>query len=173
MFNCQVTGDPMPVIMWRKKTGPMPTGRSQILDAKGLRIDRVVPQDADEYICEAKNPAGSIQASAQLIVHSPPTFAVEPKDETVEEGGSVSFTCRAQGNPTPTLFWSKEGEQNLWFPGTASVDGRKKVSTEGDLTIDGVQANDQAYYVCSALNAAGSNVARTYLKVKSRCKFEE
>ncbi len=40
LFNCRVSGDPMPVIVWRKKDRKMPLGRAQILESKGLRIDR-------------------------------------------------------------------------------------------------------------------------------------
>lgn len=40
LFDCRVSGDPMPVIVWRKKDGKMPLGRAQILEGKGLRIDR-------------------------------------------------------------------------------------------------------------------------------------
>ncbi len=41
-FACKVTGDPMPVIVWKKKDGKMPLGRAQIMENKSLRIDRCV-----------------------------------------------------------------------------------------------------------------------------------
>jgi hypothetical protein len=168
LFDCRVTGDPMPVIVWRKKDGKMPLGRAQILESKGLRVDRVIPSDEGEYVCQAKNPAGTIEASARLTVHAPPTFKKEPRDQEVEEGGSVSFQCEAIGNPPPARFWSKEGDQELMFPGHVSSDGRVKVETSGELRIAQIRIHDQGYYVCSALNAAGSNIVKVQLKVAGK-----
>lgn len=68
-FACRVSGDPMPDILWRTRDGKMPTGRAHILDDKSLKIERVTPQDAGVYICDAENGVGAISASATLIVH--------------------------------------------------------------------------------------------------------
>jgi hypothetical protein len=133
---------------------------------------RVVPSDEGEYICQARNAAGSIEASARLIVHAPPSFDREPVDQTVEEGAIATFQCQAVGNPLPARFWSKEGQQELMFPGHVSSDGRMRVSTDGELIIQSVRASDHGYYVCSALNAAGSNVAKAMLKVSGRGELE-
>lgn len=51
------------------------------------------------------------------------------------------------------------------FPGHWSADNRLEVTVEGDLKINNIQMSDEGYYVCSALNAAGSNSAKAYLKV--------
>jgi len=76
-----------------------------------LRIDRTVPSDEGEYVCHGRNPAGVVEASARLTVHSPPAFALKPADQVAEEGSHVLFKCEATGNPTPAKFWSKEGLQ--------------------------------------------------------------
>jgi roundabout axon guidance receptor 2 len=73
------------------------------------------------------------------------------------------------GNPVPAKFWSKEGSQELMFPGHSSDDGRITVAADGKLTVANVHGDvDHGYYVCSALNAAGSNIAKAYLKVSGR-----
>lgn len=117
MLTCKMDGDPPPVITWRKKWSPqgasakLPVGRASQLEGRGLRIERVTAADEGEYECSGKNPAGAAEASAYLTVYSPPVFTVQPKDRTVEEGALLNVECDALGNPTPTKFWSREGNQ--------------------------------------------------------------
>ena len=51
-LNCSATGDPQPVISWRKQGGQLPVGRSQQsngdLVIRGLRVS-----DTGNYICTA------------------------------------------------------------------------------------------------------------------------
>lgn len=72
---------------------------------------RVEPSDAGEYICQAKNPAGSIETSALLSVHAAPSFTKTPRDILVDSGSTAKFRCEAEGQPQPALFWSREGQQ--------------------------------------------------------------
>uniref|UniRef100_A0A915HN40 Roundabout n=1 Tax=Romanomermis culicivorax TaxID=13658 RepID=A0A915HN40_ROMCU len=163
-FGCRISGDPPPVVTWRKKDGRMPPVRAQVTGSD-LRIDRIIPSDEGEYICTGRNPAGSVEASARLTVHSPPSFTVKPTDQVTEEGSQVTLKCEAIGNPTPAKFWSKDGQQDLMFPGHWSSNNRLEVTIEGNLKINNVQISDEGQYVCSALNAAGSNSAKASLKV--------
>ena len=65
--------------------------------------------DEGEYICTAKNPAGSIEASAYLRVQEQPQFVLKPSDVSVEKGGTAKFDCEVRGHPPPARFWSREG----------------------------------------------------------------
>jgi hypothetical protein len=47
--------------------------------------------------------------------------------------GIAKFECQASGNPPPSVFWTKEGSQDLMFAGTTH--GQMSVSDEGTLTI--------------------------------------
>ena len=40
-----------------------------------------------------------------------PNFVVKPKDQRVGMNGLAQFECVAEGNPPPSVFWSKEGSQ--------------------------------------------------------------
>ncbi|VDM46236.1 unnamed protein product [Toxocara canis] len=193
LFDCRVSGDPMPSITWKKRNQQMPVGRAYIApDNRGLRIDRVQPSDEGEYLCQAKNPAGSIETSARLRVHAAPSFVKTPSDVSVESGDTATFHCEAEGQPPPASFWSKEGQQvktellaedeagvekklkaekrgkDLLFPGHTSLDGRIKVSLDGKLTITDVRPADDGNYVCAAMNAAGSSLTKATLKVDSK-----
>ena len=49
------------------------------------------------------------------------------------ENAPAVLDCIAAGNPTPTLFWMKEGEPNIILPGTHIK--QLTVTPEGSLRI--------------------------------------
>lgn len=97
-------------------------------------------------------------------VLAPPTFVSRPKDQKVGLNGIANFDCVAQGNPPPSVFWTREGSQVLMFPGTSY--GHFHVTQEGTLRIQGAQKEDAGFLVCSALSVAGSVTWRAFLQVR-------
>ena len=67
---------------------------------------------------------------------APPIFLVQPTDQKVAENAPAVLDCIAAGNPTPTLFWMKEGEPNIILPGTHIK--QLTVTPEGSLRIGSV-----------------------------------
>ena len=59
-LNCSATGDPQPVISWKKQGGQLPVGRSQQISGT-LVIRDLTKDDAGNYICVATN-AGVFKA---------------------------------------------------------------------------------------------------------------
>ncbi|KAK0397715.1 hypothetical protein QR680_002236 [Steinernema hermaphroditum] len=171
-FDCRVSGDPSPTILWKKHNENMPIGRSYIApDNSALRIDRIEQSDEGEYVCSAKNSAGVIESSARLKVHAQPKFTKTPADVNVNLGSTAIFDCSATGQPEPAVFWSREGEQEFtFFAGRNSPDGRIKVSSEGQLVIGDVRTSDEGNYVCAAMNSAGSTLAKATLKIANKGK---
>jgi len=98
-----------------------------------------------------------------LCFLAPPTFVTRPKDQKVGLNGIANFDCVAQGNPPPSVFWTREGSQVLMFPGNAY--GHFHVTEEGTLRIQGAQKEDAGFLVCSALSVAGSVTLRAFLQV--------
>lgn len=98
-----------------------------------------------------------------FFVSAPPEFIDKPQDQKVGLNGVVEFQCTATGNPPPSVFWHKEGSQQLMFPDTSY--GHMHVNAHGTLRIQGVQREDTGYLVCSALSVAGSKSVRAYLQV--------
>jgi roundabout axon guidance receptor 2 len=47
--------------------------------------------------------------------------------------GIAKFECVASGNPPPSVFWTKEGSQELMFSGTTH--GQMFVTPDGTLAI--------------------------------------
>ncbi|XP_076330516.1 roundabout homolog 1-like isoform X6 [Tachypleus tridentatus] len=162
-FACLVDGDPTPSVTWRRRDGKMPIGRAQIQENKSLRITQVRTEDEGLYICEAENAVGTASGSATLTVHSRPSFVVKPKNQRVGLNGIAKYECVASGNPPPSVFWTKEGNQALMFPGNSY--GRFSVTSLGTLIISGVIKEDKGYYVCSALSVVASTMTKAHLDV--------
>eukprot|EP00095_Tigriopus_kingsejongensis_P009444 maker-scaffold108_size357748-snap-gene-2.20 protein:Tk09444 transcript:maker-scaffold108_size357748-snap-gene-2.20-mRNA-1 annotation:"conserved hypothetical protein" len=159
---CLVAGDPEPHLVWRRENDlALPKG-SQV-DKGILVIPKAEPHDEGMYSCEATNPVGKVSQSVVLTVHAHPTFLVKPKDQRVGMNGIAKFECVVDGNPPPSIFWTKEGNQELMFSGTTH--GQMHVSQDGTLVIQGVRKEDGGFYVCSALSVAGSTLAKAYLEV--------
>nr|CAI5851624.1 unnamed protein product [Callosobruchus analis] len=171
-FSCEVGGDPVPDVLWRRiaSGGTMPLGRVRVLEDRTLRLERVTLADQGVYTCDADNFAGSISASAHLTVLAPPTFSTRPSAQTVEVGQHVSFRCKSEGSPTPFLYWAIEGDRALLYPG--SNDGRFEVTdSDGISTLILKEAqiqNSGTVVICSAVNNAGSVSTRTRLTVTSK-----
>ncbi|XP_049308729.1 protein sax-3 isoform X1 [Bactrocera dorsalis] len=165
-FHCLVGGDPPPKILWKKEEGNIPVARARIQhDDKSLEITNISPADEGTYVCEAHNSVGQISARASLTVHAPPTFVVKPQDKKVGLNGVAQFPCVADGNPPPSVFWTKEGSSTLMFPNNSY--GHMHVSVEGTLQLSGVQKDDAGYYVCSAFSVVDSTTIRAFLQVTS------
>ncbi|XP_054706110.1 roundabout homolog 1-like [Uloborus diversus] len=125
---------------------------------KSVNID-----DEGTYVCEAENSVGKISSEVTLTVHSRPNFLSKPKDQRVGLNGIAKMECSATGNPPPSIFWTKEGNQILMFPERSY--GRFSVNRGGTLIISGVKKEDDGYYICSVLSGLGSSMAKAYLEV--------
>ncbi|CAL1265716.1 unnamed protein product [Larinioides sclopetarius] len=162
-FPCKVDGDPPPSVTWHKKDGKMPVGRAEVTEDSSLVVRNVNVADEGTYVCEAENLVGSITSEVTLTVHSRPNFLIKPRDQRIGLNGIAKMECSATGNPPPSIFWTKEGNQVLMFPERSY--GKFSVSRDGTLTISGVSKEDEGYYICSILSGIGSSMAKAYLEV--------
>ena len=67
-LNCSATGDPQPVISWRKQGGHLPVGRNQQINGV-LVIRDVTKKDVGHYICTATS-AGVFDLETMTLVYS-------------------------------------------------------------------------------------------------------
>ncbi|CDQ73780.1 unnamed protein product [Oncorhynchus mykiss] len=166
-FLCEVHGDPAPTIRWRREEGELPRGRFEIHSDNSLRLTKVRGEDGGTYTCMSENSVGKTEASATLEVHVPPQITIKPQDQISAQGCSVTFRCGTRGNPSPAIFWKKEGSQMLLFPGQPlSQSGRYSVSMSGELSITDVHLEDSGYYICQAISVAGSVLTKALLEVE-------
>uniref|UniRef100_A0A3Q2VHW0 Roundabout, axon guidance receptor, homolog 2 (Drosophila) n=1 Tax=Haplochromis burtoni TaxID=8153 RepID=A0A3Q2VHW0_HAPBU len=173
-FRCQVHGDPPPVLRWKKEDVDITRGRYDIRYEKDdflLRIKKASVIDQGTFTCLAENRVGKAEASAYLTIREAPQFVVRPRDQIVAQGRTATFPCETRGKPQPTVFWQREGSQDLLFPSQqAQGDSRVSVSVNGELTISPVQRSDAGYYICQALTVAGSIMAKAQLEVADALK---
>ncbi|KAI1903450.1 hypothetical protein AGOR_G00027320 [Albula goreensis] len=168
-LRCQSQGDPTPSVRWKKDDADVPRGRYEIKydkDDSLLRIKKASAGDQGTFTCVAENRMGKAEASATVTVRAAPQFVVRPRDQIVAQGRTAIFPCETKGNPQPTVFWQKEGSQDLLFPSLPQQpSSRFSVSPGGNLTISAVQRSDAGFYICQALTVAGSIQTRAQLEV--------
>ncbi|TRY93771.1 hypothetical protein DNTS_001728 [Danionella cerebrum] len=66
-FSCQVTGKPMPTVVWLHNAEPLSSSSRHRVSAQVLRVLNVGPQDDGVYQCMAENGVGSSQAATRLL----------------------------------------------------------------------------------------------------------
>jgi len=83
------------------------------------------------------------------------------------EGSSASFTCIADGDPQPTVFWEREGKaSSTMLPNVYYYGRRFFVTRLGEsLQITKVKKEDEGVYTCMALSNIGNSHAKAKLTV--------
>ncbi|XP_078661962.1 nectin-4-like isoform X2 [Branchiostoma floridae x Branchiostoma belcheri] len=158
--SCSV-GDPVPKIKglsWRKDGKVIDVSRAKYghgdVESPSLQIRNVSKTDWGTYTCVADHKTGISSDSLELQVEYPAIITEITKSLTANAGDRVLLECRAEGNPEPTVMWSRAGSRVL--PGTqAFSDG---LST---LTLGNVKKNDSGVYTCVASNNIGESHTRS------------
>ncbi|KAL6723547.1 hypothetical protein Aduo_018537 [Ancylostoma duodenale] len=91
-----------------------------------------------EYTCQASNSIGTSHASLRIDVSFGPRIMSTPQEKEVNEGESVSFRCDAVGNPTPTVLWTRAGDDQI-------------VAKGDTITISNARNWQQGEYICTAI----------------------
>lgn len=66
---CELTGDPLPIVVWLRENGNLPEGRSRILLDNTLRIEDTRPEDQGRYVCKGHNEGGNVTIAVKLHVY--------------------------------------------------------------------------------------------------------
>ncbi|XP_068809626.1 hemicentin-1 isoform X3 [Struthio camelus] len=167
MLNCEVRGDPPPTIQWsRKGAGVQISNRIRQLNNGSLAIYGTVNEDAGDYKCVATNDAGVVERSLTLTLQSPPVITIEPVETVIEAGATAMLNCQANGEPPPTIEWSRQGH-----PVVSSE--RVTALSNGSLRIVAAQKEDTSEYECVARNLMGSVLVRAPLTVQVHGGFSD
>ena len=162
--RAEIIGDRIaPVIRWTKMDGPMPSGANGQNSANGVLIlSNVSPSDTGIYVCTVTASSGAIQQSqARLTVlsyNAPPTVRIEPDRQTISQGTSAELRCLAVGEPSPSIRWTKVGED---FSNNVLVTGPV-------LRVVNAMVRDRGMYICSAENSGGLAQASAIVEVERR-----
>ncbi|KAJ7386411.1 smooth muscle contraction [Desmophyllum pertusum] len=122
-----------------------------------LSINATTSQDAGNYTCLVINDVGNSWDTISMISQVAPEISKHPKDATNMEGQVVVFSCLVEGNPPPSVRWTKDGER---LNTTANSRLTESVMNNNhSLTITGVHRSDAGQYRCVANNIVNSSTS--------------
>ncbi|MCB9852596.1 MAG: immunoglobulin domain-containing protein [Phycisphaerales bacterium] len=143
IFSVTVTSDSAETYQWYH-------GGVEIIDAieASVTIDSVSAlDDAGEYYVEVTNACGPVFSStAVLTVHTLPVVTIDPAGRGACEGGAVTFSVSAAGDPAPSYQWRHGG---------ADIGG----ATAALLTINPIALMDAGAYDVVVTNTCGSDTS--------------
>lgn len=93
-----------------------------------------------------------------------PNFIKLLKNGTAKEGQSFEFDCQVAGNPMPSIEW---------YRNDVSIDNLEAYSFSYEngcarMTIKNTNLNDQAIFMCKAINSMGNDQTKAYLSVQRK-----
>ncbi|KAM4737433.1 neural cell adhesion molecule L1.2 isoform 2-T2 [Anableps anableps] len=160
-LECIVQGLPTPEITWLKKEGELDESRTvkEMFDRR-LRLNNISESDSGEYQCIAKNTQGNAKHTYHLKVEAAPYWKQIPESLIYGPGEKVRLDCAAEGTPSPTISWTRNGEK-------ISGNGTKHavIAENTSLILNNVNFGDTAVYQCQASNKHGTILTNTYVYV--------
>lgn len=174
-LKCLFSGYPTPTISWTRKGGSLPIGRFEYGDfGTSLNIKDLRKEDEGTYVCTGSNSQDKVDEDVHLLIESVPKFGSiekQPHNMNKSDGEEAVFHCDAEGLPTPTVVWYKNGEKL----DSASPGPRLKVTNDGKtLTIINLCKNcatglsDLMVIQCNSSNVNGYAYSEGYLNVLER-----
>ncbi|KAL7853908.1 hypothetical protein AOLI_G00207520 [Acnodon oligacanthus] len=147
---------------------PEYAGRASLHGKSSLRIERVRSDDQGWYECkvlmlEQQYDTFHNGSWVHLTVNAPPTFTdTPPQYVEAKEGGSITLSCTAFGNPKPSVSWLREGE--------SLQDSIKYKVSDGSLTVLSISREDRGAYTCRAYSVQGEAIHTTRLLVQAKVR---
>ncbi|KAG8309246.1 hypothetical protein J6590_090756, partial [Homalodisca vitripennis] len=164
-LRCEADGSPEPVITWFKDGKTVVPGGRLSISSEGtlLTIEHVKESDSGLYTCLAQNQVGSAESSGEIRVRGygprPPRLVLQPYPITAPVGTSVELPCKAEGEPIPTITWTKDNV-------ALREDRNHRVFPIGSLRLYNLTVDDGGLYECIATNQYGEVTARGSLIVE-------
>ncbi|RZF46856.1 hypothetical protein LSTR_LSTR008237 [Laodelphax striatellus] len=158
VLPCEVQDLGAFVILWRRGSAVLTADkimvtrdeRYRLVDGFNLEIGNVMPQDAGDYVCQIGDGDTRDQIhTVEILV--PPSVRTSPANGqlTTRKGGTVTFECKASGNPVPTILWSRKDEP---------LPSGEKASEGFQITLEKVDRHQAGVYQCTASNGVGEPV---------------
>ena len=97
-----------------------------------------------------------------------PEISETPEDLTTVEGRDVVFSCVVEGNPSPSVTWTKN-EQRLNFTANSRLNA-SSTNNNHTLTITDVHRSDAGQYRCVANNSVNTSTSSA-AKLEVHCKY--
>lgn len=122
--------------------------RFLLTDGYNLQIRNLKKSDAGEYVCEIETYGSPLDQTNTLEILVPAYVEPQPTDGkfVVRKGSTITLSCRATGNPMPTVTWQRKN--NVLPSGEKSKKGLSMV-------IRDVTRHHAGTYTCTANNNVG------------------
>ncbi|RDD38184.1 Hemicentin-2, partial [Trichoplax sp. H2] len=147
IISCNATGNPYPTWIWLKNNQTIVDYTNSSSSAYStLKLQNVSSLDVGSYQCRAENTIAK------------PVVVVSPRNYNMTHGESVTLSCNATGNPSPTLTWLKNGQSIIGFMNTSSL-------SYTTLTLLNVSRIDVGIYRCLGENIAGSSSSSSIIDI--------
>uniref|UniRef100_A0A087YHW1 Cell adhesion molecule-related/down-regulated by oncogenes n=1 Tax=Poecilia formosa TaxID=48698 RepID=A0A087YHW1_POEFO len=155
VLSCETTGIPPPKISWKRNGSPLDIhqqpGAYRLLSSGSLVL--LSPSDEDEgyFECSAVNEVGEERRVIEVILQGrvPPSIEDDVTAVKAVKMSPVALPCRVQGQPPPTVTWTKGGAK------LGTRGGNYRVLPTGVLEIPAALPSHAGRYTCSARNPAG------------------
>ncbi|XP_056318989.1 fibroblast growth factor receptor 1-A isoform X1 [Danio aesculapii] len=183
-LSCKAKEDTQKVT-WTKDLVPLADGEHTRLRNDQMEIEKVEPADSGLYACfaqdlnsnhtdyfnisvtedeeeEVDSSSEEAKLSSDQNLPMAPVWAqpdkMEKKLHAVPASKTVKFRCQANGNPTPTLKWLKNGKE---FKRDQRIGGFKVREHMWTIIMESVVPSDRGNYTCLVENRHGS-INHTY-----------
>ncbi|XP_076083648.1 uncharacterized protein LOC143054506 isoform X1 [Mytilus galloprovincialis] len=135
---------------------------ADVEEPKDSRFDDV---DLESILARVER-RGPLTFTRKRCLYRAPEFVKKlPKEETVEEGSTVKFECKAVGFPKPTLNWTKDLEI---LPDNPRITFQYGELGEASIEIQKIKKSEEGSYRCKAENAEGSASSSIYISIKAK-----
>ncbi|XP_064793705.1 proteoglycan 4-like isoform X2 [Oncorhynchus masou masou] len=147
---CAARGFPAPTVQWFKDSHLLVNSSCLSLQNKGqlLVFKNVSEEDEGSYHCEARNERETVRSQPAYLLPAEMewNFVLQPTNQTVRMGDSVTLVCRPPySRPPATVSWFKNNR--LLTPKTHFT-----VGPNGDLIFHSAHDTDRGVYFCRASN---------------------
>ncbi|XP_057664949.1 follistatin-related protein 5-like [Diorhabda carinulata] len=152
-IKCDVTGSPVPPIVWRRNNVDLATLNEEDVRVFGdgsLYLTRIQLQHAGNYTCHAQRNKDIVQTHI-LTVHTVPEVHVTPRLQSKRPGEDALMLCHVAGEPFPKVEWLKNDEHlKTEIPRKYQIIGNGT-----SLRIRNIAFADTGAYMCQAANIGG------------------
>ncbi|XP_062908156.1 titin-like [Mobula hypostoma] len=165
VFQCVVKGSGPITTSWKKDDKHVREAENIKISFENniatLQIINAEENHSGNYICQAKNDAGTAKCFATLVVMEPANIIEKSEPLTVTSGNPAILECTVAGTPVLNVAWFKSGKQ-------LESNRRYKLSFANKiarLKILSAEPDDSGNYAFKVQNEFGANSCDIHLTV--------
>ncbi|CAE1307932.1 NRCAM [Acanthosepion pharaonis] len=164
-MKCIWVGNPTPEVFWTRNNQQLSDSKYQLYSfGQELRINNLQFEDAGNYECSGRNKLTQTSPNYKIFVsvYSKPQWIRKPQNVESSVGGSATFICDAESQPSPDVRqWFIDGV----LTSKKNLDVNKYFISSTNLTIVNLIKEDAMTIQCNISNKYGYVFTNAYLNV--------